>query len=126
VLLGNDKGNAEFEHFNQLAKRFGIEFLEETYPKVKGKGILAARGTGSIFDDGLSVYLVEIAPLKITGNARALLEDHGTPIMALAQVDRGIVFALGDPWVYNEYIGRNDNRKVAENLFRLLLKESTR
>ncbi|MDQ6665104.1 MAG: DUF4350 domain-containing protein, partial [Acidobacteriota bacterium] len=33
VLLGNDKGNAEFEHFNQLAARFGIEFLETTYPK---------------------------------------------------------------------------------------------
>ncbi len=122
VLLGNDKGNAEFEHFNQLAKRFGIEFLEDTYPKVKGKGILAARGTGSIFDDGLTVYLVEIAPLKITGNVRVLLEDHGTPVMALAEVDKGMVFALGDPWVYNEYINRNDNRKVAENLFRLLLK----
>ena len=24
VLFGNDKGNAEFEHFNQLAARFGI------------------------------------------------------------------------------------------------------
>src|ERR1700736_3144811 len=78
VLLGNDKGNAEFVHFNQLAKRFGIEFLEETYPKVKGKGILIARGTGTIFDDGLTVYLVEIAPLKITGDAHILLEDHGT------------------------------------------------
>jgi hypothetical protein len=37
MLLGNDKGNAEFEHFNQLAKRFGITFREETYPKVAGK-----------------------------------------------------------------------------------------
>ena len=43
VLLGNDKGNAEFEHFNQLARRFGIEFLEETYPHVQGKGILDCR-----------------------------------------------------------------------------------
>jgi unsaturated rhamnogalacturonyl hydrolase len=121
VLLGNDKGNAEFEHFNRLAARFGIEFREETYPKVAGKGILAARGTGSIFDGGLTVYLVEIAPLRITGNARILLEDGGTPIMALADVGKGKVFALGDPWVYNEYIGRDDNRQVAGNLFRLLL-----
>lgn len=122
VLLGNDKGNAEFEHFNQLAGKFGIEFLEETYPKVKGKGILIARGTGTIFDDGLTVYLVEVAPLKITGDAKILLEDHGTPIMALARRGKGFVFALGDPWVYNEYINRNDNRRVAENLFRLLLR----
>jgi unsaturated rhamnogalacturonyl hydrolase len=122
VLLGNDKGNAEFEHFNQLAKRFGIEFLEETYPKVKGKGILVARGTGSIFDQGLTVYLVEIAPLKVTPDVTILLEDHGTPVMALAHSGKGSVFALGDPWVYNEYIGHNDNRKVAENLFRMLLR----
>jgi unsaturated rhamnogalacturonyl hydrolase len=81
-----------------------------------------ARGTGSIFDDGLTVYLVEIAPLKVSGNVRVLLEDHGTPVMALADAGKGQVFALGDPWVYNEYIGRNDNRKVAENLFRLLLR----
>ena len=122
VLLGNDKGNAEFEHFNQLAGKFGIEFLEETYPKVKGKGILVARGTGTIFQDGLTVYLVEIAPLKITGGVQVLLEDHGTPVMALAHSGSGLVFALGDPWVYNEYINRNDNRRVAENLFRLLLR----
>ena len=121
VLLGNDKGNAEFEHFNQLAKRFGIEFLEEKYPNVKGKGILTARGTRTIFDDGLTVYLVEIAPLKLASEVHVLLEDHGTPVMALADAGKGHVFALGDPWVYNEYIGRNDNRKVAENLFRLLL-----
>jgi unsaturated rhamnogalacturonyl hydrolase len=122
VLLGNDKGNAEFEHFNRLAARFGIEFREETYPKVAGKGILVTRGAGTIFDGGLTVYLVEIAPLRITGDARILLEDRGTPIMALAHAGKGQVFALGDPWVYNEYIGRNDNRQVAENLFRLLLK----
>jgi unsaturated rhamnogalacturonyl hydrolase len=122
VLFGNDKGNAEFEHFNQLAKRFGVEFLEETYPKVKGKGILSARGTDSIFGEGLTVYLVEVAPLKVTGDVKVLLEDHGTPIMSLSRSGKGSVFALGDPWVYNEYINRNDNRKVAENLFRMLLR----
>lgn len=122
VLFGNDKGNAEFEHFNRLAARFGIEFREETYPKVTGKGILVVRGTGTIFDGGLTVYLVEIAPLRITGNARILLADKGTPIMALVDVGKGNVFALGDPWVYNEYISRNDNRLVATNLFRLLLR----
>ncbi len=67
VLLGNDKGNAEFEHLNQLAGRFGIEFLEETYPKVKGKGILVASGDHPIFAGGLHVYLVEVAPLKLSG-----------------------------------------------------------
>lgn len=29
VLLGNDKGNSEFEHFNMLTNRFGINFTED-------------------------------------------------------------------------------------------------
>jgi hypothetical protein len=122
VLLGNDKGNAEFAHFNQLAKRFGIEFLEETYPKVKGKGILIAKGETSIFEGAPEVYLVEVAPLKVEANVTILLADQGTPIMALAHVGRGKVFALGDPWIYNEYIDRKNNRAVAANLFRDLLR----
>ena len=62
VLLGNDKGNAEFEHFNQLAARFGIEFLEKTYPQTTGKAILTAQGHGSIFEQGLTVYLLKSLP----------------------------------------------------------------
>ena len=122
VLLGNDKGNAEFEHFNRLAGRFGIEFLEETYPKVKGKGILVAKGDTSIFEGGPEVYLVEVAPLKVSAEVKILLADHGTPIMALAQAGKGEVFALGDPWVYNEYIDYKNNRAIATNLFRNLLR----
>lgn len=121
VLLGNDKGNAEFEHLNQLAKTFGIEFLEETYPKVTGKGILTAAGSGSIFESGLKVYLVEVSPLKLSGNAKAILEDKKTPLMAMATHGKGRVFGLGDPWIYNEYIDREDNRRIATNLFRLML-----
>ena len=122
VLLGNDKGNAEFEHFNQLARRFGIEFLEETYPKVKGKGILIAKGDTPIFEGALEAYLVEVAPLKLSPEVQTLLADNGTPIMALAHVGKGEVFALGDPWIYNEYIDHKNNRAIATNLFRNLLR----
>jgi unsaturated rhamnogalacturonyl hydrolase len=122
VLLGNDKGNAEFDHFNRLARRFGIEFLEETYPKVKGKGILVAKGDTPIFDGALEAYLVEVAPLKLASEVQTLLTDNGTPIMALAHVGKGEVFALGDPWIYNEYIDHKNNRAIATNLFRNLLR----
>jgi len=123
MLLGNDKGNAEFEHFNQLAARFGVQFVETTYPKVAGKGIFIATGPHPIFENGLSVYIVELAPLKLSGQAEILLEDKGTPIMALAHAGSGLVFALGDPWIYNEYIGHRDNRRVAMNVCRLLMKK---
>jgi unsaturated rhamnogalacturonyl hydrolase len=42
--------------------------------------------------------------------------------MAVAEVGKGKVFVVGDPWLYNEYIdGRNlpayfDNYKAAEDL----------
>lgn len=122
VLLGNDKGNAEFEHLNQLAKRFGIEFLEETWPKVQGKGILVAKGEGPYFDGAPEAYLVEVAPLKLTGAAKPILVDQGTPIMAESTAGKGRVFAVGDPWIYNEYIDRKDNRSIATRLFKDLLR----
>jgi unsaturated rhamnogalacturonyl hydrolase len=122
VLLGNDKGNAEFVHLNQLSRRFGIEFLEETYPKVSGKGILVGGGNSWIFDGAAEVYLVEVAPLKLSPGVEALFEHNGTPIMALAHAGKGEIFALGDPWIYNEYISHKNNRDVAANLFRRLLR----
>lgn len=123
VLMGNDKGNAEFERFNRLAGRFGIHFREETYPKVAGKGILKVKGEGSIFGGGSTVYLVEVAPLDVKDRAAVLLADQGTPLMALVRADAGEVFAVGDPWLYNEYIDREDNRKVGTALVRRLLSE---
>ena len=123
VLLGNDKGHAEFTHFNRLASRFGIQFLEETYPRVSGKAILIATGKHPIFEGGLQAYLVEVAPLKLVAPAEPMLTHEGTDVMALAHVGRGMVFALGDPWLYNEYIERNDNVRIATNLFRMLLED---
>ena len=123
VLLGNDKGHAEFTHFNRLASRFGIRFLEETYPKMSGKAILIATGKHPIFEGGLQAYLVEVAPLKLVAPAEPMLTHEGTDVMALAHVGRGMVFALGDPWLYNEYIERNDNVRIATNLFRMLLED---
>ena len=35
VLMGNDAGNAEFEHFNKLAAPFGIYFREESKNRVQ-------------------------------------------------------------------------------------------
>jgi len=121
VLLGNDKGHAEFTHFNKLASRFGIEFLAETFPKVSGKAILEASGADAIFAGGLKAYLVEVAPLKLTPPAQSMMRVGGTDVMALARHGSGLVFALGDPWLYDEYIERDDNVQIATNLFTMLL-----
>ena len=43
--------------------------------------------------------------------------------MALVRKGQGQVFAVGDPWLYNEYINRYDNRRLGLNLFQLLLRK---
>lgn len=126
ILLHNDKGNAEFEHFNLLSEKFGIHFNEDSRNHVDGKqfemGALTVDDKSPIFKTARKVYLKEISTLKLSGPAKAVYSDKGDNIMAVAKVGKGTVFAVGDPWVYNEYIdGRKlpsdfDNFKAANDL----------
>ena len=56
VFMGNDVGNMEFDHFNQLAKQFGIQFNKDSRNKVPGndfeKGLAARAGRPSDFQNG--------------------------------------------------------------------------
>jgi unsaturated rhamnogalacturonyl hydrolase len=123
VLLGNDPGNAEFERMNALARRFGIEFEERKHADSKGVSKLTLpTPAGSWFTPGLKFYGVDLAPLKLSaGSAQTLLAEGGTPMMAAVKEGKGMVVALGDPWLYNEYLYTQDNRRIAEELFRKLL-----
>lgn len=121
VMLGNDKGNAEFEHFNQLAEKFGFTFEESTVGKTQGKAILTLPGKGPIFDGAPVFYAVDVAPIKAQDEAVKMLLDYkGVPVMVLAHKGKGSVFGLGDPWLYNEYIHRGDNAAIATKLFSVL------
>lgn len=122
VLLGNNEGNAEFEHFNQLAGRFGFTFEDSTIDKNGSKAILTLTGHGPIFDGAPVFYGVDVAPIKVKQKkVKTLLEEKGVPVMVLARQGTGMVFALGDPWIYNEYIHRRDNVAIATKLFTMLL-----
>jgi hypothetical protein len=126
VLLGNDKGNAEFEHFNQLAARFGIRFVEAKYVDAQGKSKLKLKPVAgqSVFHESSEFYGVDLAPLEVRNSAaQVLMSDNNTPMMALVMHGKGAVLALGDPWLYNEYIGSSDNRRMGLDLFRYLLRE---
>jgi unsaturated rhamnogalacturonyl hydrolase len=139
ALFANDKNNCEFEHLNTLAGKFGIQFngdLRNTVPTHKD----LSRGMFSDFPDsplfaGLKViYMKEISTITVQPPAEALLvadkQDGAVGkdvIMATAHYGKGFVFAVGDPWVYNEYIDGKppelvvQNRKAAENLAKWLL-----
>lgn len=136
VLMGNDVGNAEFDHFNELAKQFGIEFNKNSRNRVQGnnyvQGKLTVTPPHRIFTTARNLYLKEISTLKVSGPARAVLEDSGDVIMAVSRLGKGTVFAVGDPWLYNEYTdGRKlppeyDNYKAAVDLAQWLIKQAAK
>jgi lysophospholipase L1-like esterase len=131
VLMENDKGNAEFEHFNQLAARFGMHFNEDSRNKVIGNayemGKFDSFPDHPLFKGVKQIYMKEISTLKVQEPARPVFSDKGDVIIAFAKVGKGAVLAVGDPWLYNEYITHRklpevyENDKAAENLFRWLL-----
>jgi lysophospholipase L1-like esterase len=134
VMMGNDSGNAEFEHWNRLAGEFGIRFNEESLARVVGTayrtGTFDALPPHPVFRDVRRIFLKEISSLTLSGSAEPLLVSGGKVIMATARVGRGLVFAVGDPWLYNEYIDARrlpadyDNGRAGENLFRWLLEQA--
>ncbi len=113
VLLGNDFGNAEFDNWNVLAKQFGIEFNKDSKNRVQGnqfeQGKIEVSGTNEIFKTARKLYLKEISTLKLSGKAKSILDWNGETVMAVAKHGKGTVFAVGDPWLYNEY---TDGRKL--------------
>jgi unsaturated rhamnogalacturonyl hydrolase len=133
--MANDSANCDLEHFNQLANRFGIRFTHKVRNAVQGtqweQGAFQLDGKDGIFRKG-KVYLKGISALSLTAPAKSVLEDGSDVIMATARYGKGMVFAVGDPWLYNEYVdGRRlsadfDNLAAAEDLACWLLKNAKR
>ncbi|PKL82089.1 MAG: hypothetical protein CVV24_11890 [Ignavibacteriae bacterium HGW-Ignavibacteriae-3] len=134
VLMGNDFGNCEFEHFNNLSEKFGIHFNEVSRNKLSGtefyKGKFDKFPNHPIFEGVKQIYLKEISTFKLNPPAEPILIDNGDVIMAASKYGNGFVFAVGDPWIYNEYIDNRklpieyENYKAAKNLFEWLLEKS--
>lgn len=113
VMLGNDFGNAEFDNWNVLAKQFGLEFNKDSKNRVVNDQYEQGRVTvpegNPIFKTARDLYMKEISTLKINGTAQTILMLENQPIVAVVKHGKGTVFALGDPWLYNEYV---DGRKM--------------
>lgn len=136
ALFTNDAGNCEFENFNKLSDRFGIHFNENSRNKLTGtefyKGKFDKLPEHPIFKGVNAVYLKEISTLKLSAPAEPILIDGEDVIMACSKVGNGFVFAVGDPWIYNEYFDNRklplefENYKAAKNLFTWLLEKAKR
>ena len=133
VLLLNDAGNCEISKFNVLPETFGIHFNEDSRNKVQGsnfeQGAVKIPAGNSIFKIAKKVYIKEISTIVAKSPAISALKDNGDVLIATAKYGKGTVFAVGDPWFYNEYIdGRKlptdfENFKATNDLVNWLIKQ---
>ncbi|HMF53738.1 MAG TPA: glycoside hydrolase family 88 protein, partial [Edaphobacter sp.] len=112
ILMQNDKTNSEFDHFNTMTERFGMHFNAVLRNTVDNNNwpqgtIMVLRGTG-VFEYPHQAYLKEISTITLSGPAKSILTDKGDVLMAIAKVGKGTVFAVTDPWIYNEYVDRRN------------------
>ncbi len=137
LLMTNDSGNAEFTHFNLLAEKLGMHFNENSINRVQGNefetGAFYMPPADAVFKSGPKVYIKELSTITVKAPAKAhLTNKNGDNIMAIAKIGKGSVFAVGDPWFYNEYLdGRKlptefQNYEAATDLVKWLLQQSTK
>jgi hypothetical protein len=136
AVLANDAPNCEFTHLNMLMSEFGMKFNHVTLHRVTGTDFEMGASSNlpdhPLFKGVSKIYIKEVSDINLSGNAKAVLEEKGKVLIAENKFGKGYVFAIGDPWIYNEYIDHDrlpegfDNRKAAENLTDLLLKYAKR
>ncbi len=133
LLMANDSANCDLQHFNKLANVFGITFTNQSRNMVQRDeyetGVVIP-GDKTIFKEPYKMYLKEVSVLNIKSPAKAIAAKNGDIMIATANYGKGTVFAVGDPWLYNEYIdGRKlpaeyPNFKAGEDLVRWLLRKA--
>jgi unsaturated rhamnogalacturonyl hydrolase len=131
VLLANDGPNCEFTHLNQLSARFGITFnhvsLHPVLDKKWDMGAFTSLPDHPMFTGVSKIYLKEISSFSLKKPATPILNENGQIFMAESRVGKGLVVAVGDPWIYNEYMDHDrlpadfQNREAAVNLTNYLL-----
>jgi unsaturated rhamnogalacturonyl hydrolase len=133
VLLANDSANCELTHLNKLSEKFGIHFNNDLRNKVDGNRFEMAafniRENDPIFKTAKKIYMKEICSLRLESPAVAELIDKNDIIIGVSKYGRGTVFAVGDPWFYNEYCNGRlttdyDNDKAADDLSKWLIQQT--
>ena len=134
VLMANDTANCEITHFNELARTFGIQFSNKNRNMVQGTQfeqgkLMIPAASKAIFKTANKIYIKELSPLILSSPAKSALTDQGDVILGISKYGKGTVFAVGDPWLYNEYVdGRRidtsfENFEAGKDLAEWLLKQ---
>lgn len=126
LLMANDGPNCEFSHLNNLAGTFGMHFNPVTLNQVTNHeyemGAINTFPDHPLFKDLQKIYMKEVSSITVSGEAVSVLNHKGNVLIAECDYGKGFVLAVGDPWLYNEYIGHKilpaafQNHKAAVNL----------
>jgi unsaturated rhamnogalacturonyl hydrolase len=113
LLMENDPDNADIVHLDLLADKFGLHFNNALTHHVIGNdfsmGRIEVAGGGALFRRSYLLYMKDTSSLALTKDALPLLTYKGDTLMAYAKYGQGAVYAVADPWLYNEY---TDGRKL--------------
>lgn len=135
LLMANDSVNCDLQHLNILADKFGIHFSDKGRNMVKNNefetGAIYNKNTNPVFKQTKKMFLKEISVIEVSSPATSVIAQDGDVIFATAKYGKGTVFAVGDPWIYNEYVdGRKipaayDNFTATNELVQWLLSQAT-
>jgi unsaturated rhamnogalacturonyl hydrolase len=113
MIMENDTSYADLDHFNVVSEKFGIHFNSVLRKHVVGsnweQGKIAIDGGGPIFHRPHTIYVKDVCTISVSGPAHAALTEGDDVFMATAKYGKGTVYAMVDPWLYNEY---TDGRKL--------------
>jgi unsaturated rhamnogalacturonyl hydrolase len=116
ILFANDSANCDLVHFNILSEKFGIQFTNESINMVKGveyeMGAAYPVQPNEVLKFGTKIFVKDISAIKLTGAAKAIAVSNEQVVAAIASYGKGKVIAIGDPWLYNEYV---DGRKLPKS-----------
>jgi unsaturated rhamnogalacturonyl hydrolase len=113
VMMENDAPNADIPHMDLLADKFGLHFNNVLVHHVEGDDTTMGRidiiSPAPPFAHPHVLYLKDTCSLTLSqGAVPLLLDKDNNLLMATTLYGKGMVFAMTDPWLYNEYTdGRN-------------------
>ena len=114
LMMENDPANADIEHMDLLADKFGLHFNNVLVHHVVGDDFPAGRIDLPVpsppFTYPHVLYMKDTCSLTLSRHAVPLLKDKtGALLMGFAKYGRGVAVAVTDPWLYNEY---TDGKKL--------------
>ncbi|WP_231465430.1 hypothetical protein [Pedobacter sp. Leaf132] len=132
LLLANDQANADLEHFNILAEKFGFKFNNDLILHVVDDahfedGAIKINNN-QIFKTSKKIFIKDASSISISHTATPILKTIREEIaMVISRYGKGTVLAIGDPWLYNEYTNGRlpqsfENDKAADDLSKFMLK----